>query len=488
MSVQMNRTARAGCGRVLGGLAVLMALAATAGAQRVMATKTVGRGPTAVLYDSINHKVFVSNHGSGTVSVIDPNSNVVIATIRVGEKPNAMCWSPTSNKVFVACAPIECNGWVYVIDAAANRVVGSMMVGMNPAALAWCKSRNKVYCVNQWPGGPISVIGGADWDDAPPRLNLTPTASVGPSHADFSTDVPVIPIPGQTPNAIVYNPTSDRIYVSSAAQGPSAGTVWVINPLNDNIVGSVACGASSWELAVNPVGNRVYCSNRGSNTVSVINCANNQRLANLATPGEPHPVCWIPTNKLFVGEYWNRTVSFLHGESLRVRNRFPIPGCAGTMVYLPGTEKLFVANYLSGKVSACDARDGHEGVIVDLAVGSGPLGMAVNPDLKRVYVANSWDSTVTVISDEMAAPLPEPAANRSYRVSPRPNPGRVNSEVRFGFEGIEPSRLEVRDAAGRLVHVAFGEADLVWRPGRAGVYFCSLSDGNRVAVGRVTVR
>ena len=449
-------------------------LAGSAAAQHVLTTITTGRGPTDVLYDSIDRRIFVSNRGSGTVSVIDPNSNVVTATIPVGEGANAMCWSKTSDKIFVACAPTNGNGWVYIIDAAANQVIGSVVAGLNPSAIAWCSSRNKVYCVNMSPGGPISVIGGADFDSG------------------FGKDVPVIPIPGQSPNAIVYNPTSDRIYVSSATN-MAPGIVWVINPENDNIEASVTCGYSAWDLAVNPLGNRVYCSNRGSETVAVIDCASNQRLTNMGVEDAPHPLCWIPTDKLFIGEYWNHSVAFLQGESLQVSSRFPVSGTPGSMVYLEPSERLYVANYLSNSVSACDARNGHEQELVVVPVGSGPLGMAVVPTERHVYVANSWDSTVTVISDEMAAPISEspgtvPAAAPVVRAYP--NPVRAGGELRFEFGGFSPSVLTVRDAAGRLVRssVVHGSSSVVPAHMPAGVYFCSASDGRRTATCRFTVR
>jgi YVTN family beta-propeller protein len=455
--------------RLLLGLCLATLVAGTASGQHVLTTITAGREPCAVVYDSIDNKVFVANRGSATVSVIDPVTNTVTATIPVGQGPNALCWTSGSNKLFVACAPVEGNGWVYVINAATDQIVASISVGRNPCALAWASARNKVYCVNSYPGGPISVLGGAD---------------------DDSIDVPIIPI-SQTPNAIAYNPTSNRIYVSSAAM-MQAGIVWVINPQTDSVVAQVTCGNSAWELGVNPTANRVYCSNRSSGTVSVINCANNQRLANTQVETEPHSSCWIPTNKVFVGEYWNNTVAFMHGDSQTVRGRFPVPGNPGTMAYLAATQKLYVANYLSSKVSVCDARDGYEGVIVDLDVGSGPLGFAIIPSLKRVYVTNCWDTTVTVIADEFPAPVAETVEPRLLPVmSASPNPAPAGSQVRFQAVGFEPSRLEVHDASGRLVlarpllhsSLALYASDLP-----PGVYFCTAGDGLHSATAKLAVR
>ena len=480
----------------LSALALLAFLVGSAGAQHVLTTVPTGRGPTAALYDSIDHKLFVANRGSATVSVIDPNSNVVTATIPVGAGPNAMCWSTTSNKLFVACAPVTGNGWVYVINAATNQVIASVVVSLNPSALAWCESRNKVYCLNSSPSGPISVLGGADFDSP----LVTRNSQLVTRNSQLEKDVPIIPIPGQTPNAIIYNPTSDRVYVSSAAY-MQLGKVWVINPTNDNVEATVTCGYNAWDLEVNPTSNRVYCSSRGSSMVSVVGCSTNQRIGDLTTSGEPHPVCWIPADKLFIGEYWNHTVAFLHGESLSVSGRFPISGSPGPMVYLPTTQKLFVANYLSNKVSACDARDGHEGVIVDLDVGSGPLGLAVYPDLKRVYVANSWDTMVTVIADELPAAVSDSSPHSSLLTPPSsliasaralPNPCPAGHAIRFEATGFTPSALTVRDAVGQLVHSSFelraSSFRLDPKSMPAGVYFCSLTDGRQTATCRVAVR
>jgi YVTN family beta-propeller protein len=450
--------------------AVLVAfLAGIAGAQYIETTINVGRSPVAAVYDSIDAKVFIANKTSGTVSVINPATNTVTATIPVGVNPVALCWVAASDRLYVACAPVTGNGSVYVINAADNSVVTTVTVRVNPAAMAWCTSRSKLYVLNASANGPITIINSSN--------QVTKNLSIPDGH---------------TPNDIVYNPTSDRIYVSSAAMA-STGKVRVVNPSNDNISTSVTCGNSAWELGVNPTTNRVYCSNRSSNTVSVINCATSQRLANVSVTGEPHPVYWTPANKVFIGEYWNQTVAYMHGESLRVKGRFSVPGSPGSIFYVPAMQRLFVADYLSGKVSVCDPRDGHEGVIVDLEVGSGPLGFAYYPNAGRLYVTNSWDSTVAVIVDD--TPIEEPGPVQTLGEEPRasawPNPAPAGAAVRFQTSGFAPKRLEVRDASGRLVlarpllSLSFPLPTSALPP---GVYFCHLTDGLRSADCRLTVR
>jgi YVTN family beta-propeller protein len=457
---------------------IVTLLVGVAGAQHVLTTIPVGRGPAAILYDSADRKIFVANKGSGTVSVIDPVGNTVTATIRVDEGATALCRSGTSNKLFVACAPTNGNGSVFVINAATNEIIARAAVGPNPLGIVWSENQNRVYVMCMMPGGPIYVLGGADLD---------------------YTDVPVIPIPGQTPNAIIYNPTSGRVYVSSAVRG-SPSKVWVINPQTDAVEATVTCGENAWELGVNPEANRVYCSNHGSASVTVIDGASNQKLADIEVQGEPHWPVWISTDKVFIGEYWDRTVAFMPGDSLRIAGRFPVPGNPGNMLYMPSSQKLFVADYLQNKVSACDARDGYEGVLVDLNVGGGPLGMVLYAPSNRVFVANSWDTTVTVISDATTVPIIAAPVNRVEEpltrgrlLSPSaatavPNPGSARRLVEFTLSGLEPERVAIRDAAGRLVHSAAGDGCGRWLPAARGIYFCTMERGLSGASCKLTVR
>jgi DNA-binding beta-propeller fold protein YncE len=36
-------------------------------------------------------------------------------------------------------------------------------------------------------------------------------------------------------------------------------------------------------------------------------------------------------------------------------------------------------------------------VVTTISVGRAPWGVAINPENNRIYVANAWDSTVSVI-------------------------------------------------------------------------------------------
>jgi YVTN family beta-propeller protein len=68
---------------------------------------------------------------------------------------------------------------------------------------------------------------------------------------------------------------------------------------------------------------------------------------------------------------------------------------ATTKIQLPWS-RLYVTNFASNTVSVIDLNLLQ--VIAEIPVGGGPTGMAVTPDVQRVYVANLWSGTVSVIS------------------------------------------------------------------------------------------
>ncbi len=60
----------------------------------------------------------------------------------------------------------------------------------------------------------------------------------------------------------------------------------------------------------------------------------------------------------------------------------------------PKGDKVYVANVLDANVSVIDTASA--AVITTIPVGLGPVGVAVTPDSKRVYVSNSFGDNTTV--------------------------------------------------------------------------------------------
>jgi len=215
-------------------------MAGTAQAQWLDTTLYLGVGsePCALVFDSVNNKVYCANRNSENVSVIDGASNQVIATVAVGSEPSALCYNPQDNKVY--CANWA-NGNTTVIDGATNQVITTVAVGSEPRALCYNLQDNKVYCANDVSAN-VAVIGGA------------------------SNQVITFVAAGSYPEALCYNPQDDKVYCTNR----SSSNVTVIDGTSDSVVKTIAVGLEPSALTCNPAQNCIYVANYVSNSISVI--------------------------------------------------------------------------------------------------------------------------------------------------------------------------------------------------------------------------
>ncbi|QON17068.1 PE domain-containing protein [Mycobacterium tuberculosis] len=101
--------------------------------------------------------VYVTNFGSGTVSVINPATNTVTGSpITIGNGPSGVAVSPVTGLVFVTNFD---SNTVSVIDPTTNTVTGSpITVGTAPTGVAVNPVTGEVYVTN-FAGDTVSVIG-----------------------------------------------------------------------------------------------------------------------------------------------------------------------------------------------------------------------------------------------------------------------------------------------------------------------------------------
>ncbi len=92
-----------------------------------MATVTVGESPFAIAFNDNNQNMYVTNIGSGTVSVIDQNNDVV-DTVTVGDFPFAIAYNPGNEHLYVVN---EVSDTVSVIGMITSSFEGILVSGNN---------------------------------------------------------------------------------------------------------------------------------------------------------------------------------------------------------------------------------------------------------------------------------------------------------------------------------------------------------------------
>ncbi len=123
-------------------------------ATKAVTTIKTGANTVALTLNQAEDKLFVSNSGSDTVSMVDPKSGKVIQTIYLrlgdlggvpGATPLGMCLSPDESSLYVAMADINS---VAVIDVASGKVRGFIPVGWGPTSVVVNASGKKLFVAN----------------------------------------------------------------------------------------------------------------------------------------------------------------------------------------------------------------------------------------------------------------------------------------------------------------------------------------------------
>ena len=237
----------------------------------VVATVTVGSGPSYAAVNSATNKIYVANicgndvtcsTYSGTVTVID-GTTLTTATINVGADPYAPVVNAITNKIYVpngcgtdpTCGIPHSGGTVTVIDGATNNPV-SVNVGVWPWGLDVNAITNKIYVANHC------------GDD--PNCASTATMTVIDGATLATTEVA---IGGSHPRALAVNSVTNKIYVPSlcngdpSCQGEPIGTVSVVDGGTLTYT-SVPAGERPYAMALNSVTNKIYVANGCGNDPS----------------------------------------------------------------------------------------------------------------------------------------------------------------------------------------------------------------------------
>src|SRR6476469_7242687 len=85
---------------------------------------------------------YVTNSASGSVSVIDTHTNVVVRTIAVGNRPISPILSADGSRLYITNSESDT---VSVIDTAANAVIATIAVGSFPQGLAIAPDGSRAY-------------------------------------------------------------------------------------------------------------------------------------------------------------------------------------------------------------------------------------------------------------------------------------------------------------------------------------------------------
>jgi YVTN family beta-propeller protein len=241
-----------------------------------------------------------------------------------------------------------------------------------PVGIAVNPTANKIYVTNEY-SNTVSVIEGH---------NDTVEATILVDSLPYDLDV---------------DPFTNKVYVTNLG----SDTVSIIDGDTNQIVGVIRNITTPVGLDVDSVNGYIYVTSIDTDTVYKIDAVTNKVINATKVGKDPYTVDIKPgkTYKVYVSNLGSDTVSVIDGRSFALLKNITVGDLPVGLAANPSNEKVYVANRGSDRVSVIDAVS--DTIVKNLKVGHQPDGVDINFSTNMVYATNTGSSTVSVIDPEI---------------------------------------------------------------------------------------
>jgi YVTN family beta-propeller protein len=260
------------------------------------------------------------------------------------------------------------------------------------------------------------------------------------------------------------------------------GTVAIVDPATQKILGRVTAGDGPHEIAATGNALAVVSNYEGGPTLSVIDLKSRKeiRRADISPSSRPHGLAAFGGKVYFTAE-GSRNIGRYDPVANRVDWTLPT-GQDGTHMVIVGKggERIFTSNLGSGSVSIFE-RSGGEWQVTHVKVGNGAEGFDLSPNGTQIWAANARDGTVSIVdvtAKKVAATI-DVGTRRSNRLKFTPD-GKRALISDFATGDLVVVDTVTRKIVKRL-KVATSVAGILISPDGARAYVAATYD-NFVAV------
>ena len=231
------------------------------------------------------------------------------------------------------------------------------------------------------------------------------------------------------------------------------GMIFVVNSESDSItvidstsnkilVNNITVGKSPSSIALDPITNKLYVTNRGSNSVTVIDyfLSDDGKFhttynSTIRVGNSPSGIAINPDiNSIYVTNYYDNSVSIINGSTKNVEGVIKVETNPSSIDIDPISNKIYVANYGSDSISIID---GNTNMVIDtINVDKFPRGLYYNQASQILYVINSQSNTISQLKNATLL------TGITYKINP-PNSGYLicndiriskNDYIKYAFD------------------------------------------------------
>ncbi len=296
-------------------------------------------------------------------------------------------------------------------------------------------------------GGPVDLA----YNDVTGRLYIAIPEAKQIQVMDGHTDQLIHNITiGAVPNAVAVNPTLNKIYVVS----PETDLIYVIDGTTNVVTDKIKVGPLVQDIALDinefgTFGTLIFAANIGNDTVSIVDDVTGRIVSNMSlTPGSQPYGIGIDTvrNKAFVTTNFGiEVIDYVANLTDRkvigsVEDTIPAGYIPLGIVVNSNTSRAYIANSATDTVSVVDLSSNKQ--IQEVKVGLFPASLAFNPTDEKIYVSNTGGNhSVSVIDSRI-------------------EDGTVNSTVGSISVDSNPSDVSV-DPVTNMIYLATFDAQTI---------------------------
>lgn len=249
-------------------------------AQRLAASVPLDENPHAVVVDPQSNRAFVTNYGSGTVSVLDMEDASVVGTLKVGGQPESIAVDPATNLLLVTTGDGK---KIHAFDLTTLVTTATLKTGSGPTRVAVYQDGGEALIAPQG-GSALSVIDLQSLTESPSIPTQEHPQAVAVDEARHlayvthwkSNQVSVIDLQsgstvkqvtvGKDPNGIALAPGAGIALVANW----SGDSVSVIDLASQRAVDRISVGDSPSRIAVDERAGVAYVTCLGDDELQVI--------------------------------------------------------------------------------------------------------------------------------------------------------------------------------------------------------------------------